>query len=257
MARPLSSRCAAVCGRAAQLLHLRRRKTIIRPLPFISVAGRRLEYLRIEPTRDRRPTLVFLHAGLGSVSLWQDFPAALCRRTGCGGLVYSRYGHGKSERIRERLSPTFMHDEAQVVLPALLNVFQIRTPILIGHSDGASIALIYAGTAAERPDALILEAPHVFVEDLTIAGIEQARPRFIAGRLRERLAAHHGENVDTLFAAWTDVWLSGGFRSWNIEELPAADRVPDLRHPGSSGRIRNAQAGGSRGTEVWPDEVNR
>jgi len=196
---------------------------MIRPLPFISVAGRRLEYFRIEPADDSRTTLVFLHAGLGSVSSWQDFPAALCRRTGCGGLLYSRLGHGNSEEIREPLTVRFMHDEAQGVLPAMLSAFQIRSPILIGHSDGASIALIYAGTAADRPHALILEAPHVFVEDVTIESIRRTRSRFLSGDFRKRLEPHHA-NVDSLFEAWTDIWLSPEFRSWNIEEyLPGIE----------------------------------
>lgn len=197
-------------------------------LPFISVAGHTLEYFRIEPTGDPRTTLVLLHAGLGSVSAWQDFPAALCRQTGCGGLVYSRLGHGNSEGIREPLTVRFMHDEAQIVLPALLSALQIRSPILIGHSDGASIALIYAGTAADRPHALILEAPHVFVEDVTIESILRTRSRFVSGDLRNRLEAHHGANVDTLFEAWTGIWLSPEFRSWNIEEYLAGIESPTL-----------------------------
>jgi pimeloyl-ACP methyl ester carboxylesterase len=162
------------------------------------------------------------------VSSWRDFPDALCRRTGCGGVVYSRYGHGKSAAIREPLPVTFMHDEAQRVLPALLNALQIRAPILIGHSDGASIALIYAGSAADPPAALILEAPHVFVEDVTIAGIEAARSRFHAGTLRARLAEHHGANVDPMFEAWAGVWLRPEFRSWNIEEYLPRIAAPTL-----------------------------
>ena len=197
-------------------------------MPLLSIAGRTLEYLRIEPTRDTGSTLVFLHAGLGSVSLWRDFPAALCRRTGCGAVIYSRCGHGQSENLREALPVTFMHDEAQQVLPALLDELGIRAPMLIGHSDGASIALIYAATAATPPAALILEAPHVFVEDVTIAGIEDTRSRFRTGTLRARLAEHHGGNVDTLFEAWTDVWLRPGFRSWNIEEYLPRVAAPTL-----------------------------
>src|SRR5262249_635393 len=197
-------------------------------LPFISIAGRTLEYVCIEPSRSTRTTLVFLHAGLGCVSSWQDFPAAVCRRTGCGGLVYSRWGHGMSDAIDEPLSVAFMHGEAQTVLPAVLAAFQIRSPILIGHSDGASIALIYAAAAAPAhpPRALVLEGPHVFVEDVTIYSILGTRSRFVSGDLRRRLEAHHGANVDTMFNAWTEIWLSPAFRSWNIE-----DRLPRIVSP--------------------------
>jgi pimeloyl-ACP methyl ester carboxylesterase len=188
------------------------------------IDGRNIEYRQIGAGGGSSTTLVFLHEGLGSVSLWRDFPDALCAQTGCGGLVYSRWGHGRSDRIDRPRSIRFMHEEAESALPALLESLRIRSPILIGHSDGASIALIYAARSADPPTALILEAPHVFVEEITIRGIAETRSRFVSGDLRARLARHHGDNVDALFQTWTDVWLSPEFMSWNIEEyLPRVD----------------------------------
>lgn len=181
------------------------------------VAGRKLEYAWIGPPADEAPTLVFLHEGLGSLSLWRDFPRSLCARTRCGGLVYSRRGHGASDPLDRPHPVTFMHDEALVALPELLAGFRIHRPILIGHSDGGSIALIYSGSGIGETGGLILEAPHVFVEDLTVQSIAQIRKRYDTSELRERLGRHHA-NVDTLFYAWTDVWLSSEFRDWNIQK---------------------------------------
>jgi pimeloyl-ACP methyl ester carboxylesterase len=153
-------------------------------MAFAAVDGRSIEYNWIEPAGESNATLVFLHEGLGSISLWRDFPESLCRKARCRGLVYSRWGHGRSDRIDCPRSVRFMHEEAQSALPALLGSMGIRAPILIGHSDGASIALIYAATSSDPPKALILEAPHVFVEDLTIRSIAATRERFLNGDLR-------------------------------------------------------------------------
>src|SRR5260370_41743655 len=131
-----------------------------------------------------------LHEGLGFVGMWKDFPERVAEATGCGVLVYSRYGHGKSERLAEKRSADFMHHEAKVVLPELLRAFQIERPILLGHSDGASIALIYAGTSPERVPRLALEAPHVFVEDLSIGSINAILKLYESTDLSERLARH-------------------------------------------------------------------
>lgn len=221
-------------------------------MAFVSVDGRSLEYNWIEPVADSSPTLVFLHEGLGSVSVWRDFPEALCRKTGCAGLVYSRWGHGRSDRIDQPRSVRFMHEEAQRVLPALLASLRIRAPILVGHSDGASIALIHAATSADPPRALLLEAPHVFVEDLTVRSIAETRARFLNGDLRSKLARHHGDNVDALFQAWTDIWLSPEFRSWNIEEYLSRIDAPALiiqgvqDEYGTSRQVERVAAGLSR-----------
>ena len=189
------------------------------------IDGYRLEYRWLGPPPGTRPTLVFLHEGLGSVSLWRDFPDAVCERTGCGGLVYSRAGHGSSDPLRGPRSPCFMHDEAKVVLPQVLRACQIENAILIGHSDGASIAIIATGTGVVTPRALILEAPHVFVEALTIDSIRRTADRYRTTDLRDRLARHHPGGVDSLFDDWTRVWLSAEFRAWNIEAcLPGVNR---------------------------------
>src|ERR1019366_1103283 len=134
----------------------------------VLVDGKRLETLWIEPADKDGPTIVMLHEGLGSVGLWKNFPQRLASRTGCGILVYSRYGHGSSDKLLEKRPVEFMHHEGEVVLPELLEKLNITRPILLGHSDGGSIALIFTGKYPERPRALILEAPHVFVENLSV-----------------------------------------------------------------------------------------
>ena len=197
-------------------------------MPLIQVAGQRLEYKSIGQRTSDRPTLVFLHEGLGSVSLWRDFPAALCRRTSCSGLVYSRWGHGASDPLDGPRTVRFMHEEALVVLPALLDAFSIRRPILIGHSDGGSIALIYEGSRIGESAGLILEAPHVFVEELTVKSIARIEALYENSDLRSRLARHHGDRVDPLFRSWTGVWLSPEFRSWNIEASLPGVLAPTL-----------------------------
>jgi pimeloyl-ACP methyl ester carboxylesterase len=180
-----------------------------------------------------RPTLVLLHEGLGSVTMWRDVPDALVDRTGCSAFVYSRAGHGTSPSPAVPRGVRFMHDEATIVLPALLNQFRIDHPILIGHSDGGSIALIYAGSAfaspsaVNRPRGLILLAPHVFVEDCSIASIARMRELYATTDLRARLGKYHAD-VDAAFHGWNDVWLDPAFRSWNIEAYLAAITCPVL-----------------------------
>jgi pimeloyl-ACP methyl ester carboxylesterase len=177
-----------------------------------------LEYRQIDPIGANRRTLVFLHEGLGSVSTWRDFPDGLAARTGCGAIVYSRWGHGASETLRDPRGIRFMHDEALTVLPELLDTFRVVDPVLIGHSDGGSIALIHAGSRVRPVRGLILEAPHVFVEDCSIESITRMRDAYRTTDLRERLQRHHGDNVDGAFRGWNDVWLDPAFREWNIEE---------------------------------------
>ena len=193
---------------------------------FVSVDGVRLEYAWHGPPPADAPTLVFLHEGLGSISQWRKFPAELCSRVACGALVYSRCGHGRSDALTAPHGIRFMHDEATAVLPQLLDVFEIRRPILVGHSDGASIALIHAGSGGD-PFAMILEAPHVFVEEVTVTRIAELRELYRTTDLRTRLARHHS-NVDALFQYWTDVWLRPEFRRWNIEAYLAEVQCPTL-----------------------------
>lgn len=198
---------------------------------FLDVDGTRLEYRRVGPP-ESAPTLVFLHEGLGSVSLWKDFPDKLAERTGCGALVYSRAGYGKSDPVPLPRPVRFMHDEA-TVLPKVLKAAGVRESILVGHSDGASIALIYSGQAAGRDQpeglrGLILEAPHVFTEPGGLESIAKIAEVYRTTDLRDRLERHHGANVDVAFWGWNGVWLDLLFRAWNIEEFLPGIRVPIL-----------------------------
>jgi pimeloyl-ACP methyl ester carboxylesterase len=195
---------------------------------FVTAAGLRLETRWIGPRPEAAPTLVFLHEGLGSVSMWRDFPDKLAERTGCGALIYSRAGYGKSDPAPLPKPVRFMHDEAEV-LREVLTQAKIRDCILVGHSDGASIALIYAGSQpAAGLRGLILEAPHVFTEPHGLASIAKIGEVYRSSDLRDRLARHHGTNVDIAFRGWNDVWLHPEFRAWNIEEYLLQIMVPIL-----------------------------
>jgi len=181
----------------------------------LMIDGKTLEACWIAPEREHRPTIVLLHEALGSLSLWKDFPERLAQRTGCGVLAYSRHGHGNSEPLKEKRTIGYIHHEGEAVLPELLEKFGIHKPILLGHSDGGSIALIYAGKYHDKVSGLILEAPHVFVEDATVRGVMQAGFEYEAG-LREKLSRHH-QDTDGVFRAWHDLWTNPRFRRWSIE----------------------------------------
>ena len=196
-------------------------------LADVMVEGRRLETLTIEAGQSTAPTIVMLHEGLGSVALWKDFPQALAETTGCGVLVYSRYGHGNSEKQAEKRPVSFMHHEGEVVLPELLDKLQIERPILLGHSDGGSIALIFAGRYPERVRALVLEAPHVFVEEFGLKSIRAAKVAFETTDFCTKLSRYH-THVDETFRAWNDIWLDPEFPQWNIEAYLDAIRCPVL-----------------------------
>jgi pimeloyl-ACP methyl ester carboxylesterase len=170
--------------------------------------------------------IVLLHEGLGSVSTWRDFPMALARETGRDVFAYSRWGHGQSAVPATPHTTEFMHDEART-LPMVLDAAGIRRAILYGHSDGGSIAIICAAEHPSRIDSLILEAPHVFVEDLSVASIEATTARYREGALRDRLARHHSQ-VDVAFHGWSDVWLDPAFRAWNLEGYLPRVRCPAL-----------------------------
>jgi pimeloyl-ACP methyl ester carboxylesterase len=180
----------------------------------VTVAGRRLEVAEWPGDAERRP-LVLLHHGLGSVGLWQDFPARLNDATGRRVVAFSRFGHGRSEPPPHPRTPTFFHEEALEVLPEVLAQLDAEEPILVGHSDGASIALIHAGHRSVTAIALL--APHTVVEDVTVAEIRVARESYTEGELRERMARHH-DDVDAAFWGWCDVWLDPAFRAWSLED---------------------------------------
>lgn len=202
----------------------------------INIQGIGLETLLIAaPVGANGPTLVFLHEGLGSVRMWRDWPERLCAQLGCAGLVYSRQGYGQSDPVPDvrgpsgqvdgqrhgRLLPDYMHREAFEVLPALLQALGIERPVLLGHSDGGTIALLHASRFKVR--GCIVMAPHVMVEPMSLQAIAQARQAFEQGALRERLAAYHAD-VDCAFWQWNEVWLSPAFASFDIRaDLPGIE----------------------------------
>ncbi len=196
-------------------------------MPFVTAASHRLEYVRIPPSRPGRPPLVVLHEGLGSVSLWKDFPDRVAHATGCEAVVYSRHGYGRSDPIAGPRGVRYMHDEARVALPELLDALGIERPILVGHSDGGSIALIHAGSTPRPVAGLVLLAPHVLVEDLSVTSIAAAREAYVKGDLKPKLARHHAD-VDSAFWGWNDIWLHPDFRAWNIEDVLPGIRCPVL-----------------------------
>jgi len=193
----------------------------------IVVDGRALECRGIGSRSSHHPPLVFLHEGLGSVELWRDVPDRLVEETERPAFVYSRAGYGRSDPARLPRSVDYMHHEALVVLPTLLTLVGIVEPVLVGHSDGASIALIATGAGAVAPAGLVLLAPHVFVEDRSIAGIEAARRTYLLTDLGQRMAKYH-DDPDATFWGWNDVWLSAPFRAWNIEAYLPAITCPVL-----------------------------
>lgn len=182
----------------------------------LSVQGHNLEVQRLPGRSANAPELVFLHEGLGSISHWKDFPQRVAEATGSPVTVYSRYGCGNSAVLTEPRTVRYMHDEGLSALPDLLSQLHIENPILIGHSDGGSIALIYAG-CHDHVRGLVLLAPHVFVEDLSVNSIARARISFETTNLPEKLARHHRDSART-FWGWNNIWLHPEFRGWNIEE---------------------------------------
>jgi len=187
----------------------------------LTVDGRRLEHLDIP---GESPALVLLHEGLGSARLWRGFPTALAEATGRRVLAFSRFGHGDSDLPPRPRTPSFMHEEARDVLPAVLDHLGIERPVLVGHSDGASIALIHA--AEHSTDRVVAMAPHVFVEPVCLAEIRAVRDQY-AGGLRDRMARHH-RDPDAAFHGWNDVWLHPDFPRWSIEDLLGLIAVPVL-----------------------------
>jgi pimeloyl-ACP methyl ester carboxylesterase len=190
----------------------------------VRIDGRRLEAIEIPGRPSKRP-LVLLHEGLGSVGLWRTFPRALHEATHRRVVAFSRLGHGRSDPPPAPRTPAFFHEEALDVLPSVLRQVDIENPVLVGHSEGASIALIYAG--AHAASGLVLIAPLVVVEDVTLAAIRETHDRFERGGLRERLARHH-DDPDTAFRGWCDVWLAPSFRGWTLEDDAARVDCPVL-----------------------------
>jgi pimeloyl-ACP methyl ester carboxylesterase len=231
----------------------------------LQAGGRRLRARAITPPdcelAGAAAALVFLHEGLGSISQWRDFPQALARATGLPALVYDRYGHGGSEPLREARGVDYLEQEARVALPELLAACGIDHPILFGQSDGATIALLFAAAFPEVPLAVIAEAAHVLIEDLSIQGIWKTLRAFEEKPLRAQLVRHHGDQVESMFYGWSNVWLSPEHHEWSmLEQLPAIT-APVLAIQGAGDeygtpeQLRAIAAGvaGHRETLLLPD----
>jgi pimeloyl-ACP methyl ester carboxylesterase len=196
---------------------------------FIIVNGKRIEAAWYGPLPEDAPTLVFLHQGLGCAALWHDYPKKLAAATKCSALVYSRFGYGKSDPCSLPRPVRFMHDEGLTVLPELLKVTGVQDFILVGHSDGGSIALIYAGgIEANSLRGVITEAAHVFFEEMTMSAQQKAKESYERGDLRRKLIRFHADNTDCAFRGWNDVWMSPEFATWDIQEYLPQIKVPML-----------------------------
>src|SRR5690349_16112832 len=196
-------------------------------MPSVLAAGHSLNYEWVpeNAASEGAPTLVFLHEGLGSIRQWRDFPTQLCARTECRGLVYDRYGYGQSDVLAEaKRHAGFMHDEALRALPEVLSALRVERPVLVGHSDGASIALIHAGAFDVR--GVVAMAPHVFIEPICVASIQAASATFETTDLPQRLGKYH-RDVRKTFYGWADVWRDPAFAAWDIR----ADYLPKIACP--------------------------
>lgn len=196
-------------------------------IQFVQLSGGRLEYLDIPATRTATPDLLLLHEGMGSVSMWRDFPAALAAATGSRAVAYSRFGFGRSSPRPAPYTPRFMHEEALEVLPALRAKLGIEAPVLIGHSTGASMALLHAAVPRSDVAGVVAMAPFVFVEASNLAAIRDARHAYETTDWRAKLARHH-DDVDGVFRGWNDTWLDPGFASMNIAHDIARIACPIL-----------------------------
>ena len=172
---------------------------------------------------DQTPSLVFLHEGLGCTAMWHDFPACVVRDTGLPAIVYDRPGYGRSSGAPHPRDNHYLHQEAQAVLPRVLDDLRVERAILVGHSDGGSIALLAAAANPQKIAGIITEAAHIFVEPITIEGIREAVAAYGPRQLEQRLARYHGAKARELFFAWSETWLSESFRDWNIEDC--LDRI--------------------------------
>ncbi len=195
---------------------------------FIEVDDRQLEYRMIGPARGGGPTMVLLHEGLGCVALWRDFPERLAAATGLGVFAYSRAGYGQSDGVRLPRPLDYMTREARDVLPGVLEAVGAEQVVLMGHSDGATIAAIHAGQVRDaRVKSVILMAPHFFTEPAGLAAIAEAKRAYDAGGLRQRMVKYH-RDPDNAFRGWNDAWLADGFRAWNVADVIGGIGVPLL-----------------------------
>lgn len=232
--------------------------SLLAPQGHLPVDGALLEYRWIAPAAPCRPALVLLHEGLGCVALWKDFPDRLAAATGAGVLVYSRAGYGRSSPVEVPRPLTYMQDEGLRVLPRLLDAAGLAEVVLLGHSDGGSIALVHAGGAdpGGRVQGLVTFAAHVLCEELSVRSIEEARRAYLDGDLRARLMRLHGDNVDCAFWGWNRAWLDPGFLRWNLEAFLPGIRAPALviqgrdDQYGTEEQVRRIVRGSGGPTEV-------
>lgn len=216
---------------------------------FIAAGGHRLRAQILAPQsiggQAPPPTLVILHDALGSIRQWREFPRALVAATGCAALIYERHGSGFSGPLTEVRSRDYLDHEARDVLPAVLAACGVERPLLVGHSDGATIALLFAAMFPVRPLGVVSIAGHVFVEEVTLQGIRAAQAAYRTTGLRDRLAKYHGDGADALFAGWSDTWLDSDFRTWDITDRLASIRCPVLALQGADdeyGTVRQVEA---------------
>jgi len=195
-------------------------------LDYFIYKGDRIELKVISHKKNNLEPIIFLHEGLGSVSLWKDWPLKVALATKRDAIIYSRIGMGNSSPLKDKRKINYMHVEAIEILPKIIKFLNINNPILFGHSDGASIALIYAGSGFNSK-ALILEAPHVFVEEISIQGAKYAKKMWNNNNLKDKLQKYHSD-VDGAFNGWCNAWTSKGFKKWNIEEFLSNITVPTM-----------------------------
>ncbi len=202
---------------------------MLQMIKHINVGEHRLAYQWINDNSHDpgKPVIVFLHEGLGCMKLWKDFPARLCKMTGCRGLMYDRYGYGQSAKIEGPRENDFLYHEAASVLPGLLEKLGINGQVfLFGHSDGGTISLIFSALYPAKTAALVAEASHIFLEPVTLRGIKQAIHNFKNNGLREKLQKYHGDNTDSMFYSWANVWTSEETAGWSIELI-----LPEIQAP--------------------------
>ena len=200
---------------------------------FIELSQSSLRVKKIEYQGEKQsPDLVFLHEGLGCIESWKDLPELLAMTLQCDAYIYDRIGYGKSSGFKSTPDYNYLHTEALMVLPDIIEQLSLDKPILIGHSDGASIGIIFAGTHQKKLSALVAQAPHLFVEPVTIEGINKTSELFFKGYLKDSLYALHGNKTDFLFHSWRNIWTSDGFKHWNIEKYLFPIKVPILAFQG-------------------------
>ena len=206
----------------------------------IRVLGKKLHVQHIQlQSAAKQPYLVFLHEGLGSIAQWKDFPVSLCKATGLNGIVYDRQGYGQSDKMALPRTKEYLEIEAKKYLPTLLHQLNISNPILFGHSDGGSIALVYAALFPVK--ALITAAAHIYVEPITIKGIEEVVQLYETTNFKEKLARYHGEKTATVFSSWADTWLADWFQDWNLSAYLTAIDIPSLVIQGRNDQFATLQ----------------